>query len=120
MTASHALSQLSYGPIISNIADSHSSKRTFIASTQWLVLGSSFFQSGSSKNALPNCIAIRRNKVMSRDSSKRIDDVRHPESTDLSQVKYELERFFIGGAFDLCEEERFVATLEPECCVVEI
>jgi hypothetical protein len=57
---------------------------------------------------------------MSRHSSKRIDDARHPESADLSQVKYELERFFIGGAFDLCEEERFVATLEPECCVVEI
>src|ERR1044071_6293689 len=27
---------------------------------------------------------------------------------ELSRIKYELERFFLGGAFDLCEDERSV------------
>jgi hypothetical protein len=57
---------------------------------------------------------------MARHSNKDINGPKRQESADLSHIKYELERFFIGGAFDLCEEERFVATLEPECCVVEI
>jgi hypothetical protein len=39
---------------------------------------------------------------------------------DLSRIKYECERFFIGGTFDLCEDDRFVAGLEPECAAVEI
>jgi hypothetical protein len=42
------------------------------------------------------------------------------EIEDLSRIKYELERFFIGGTFDLCEDERLVASLEPECVAVEI
>ena len=42
------------------------------------------------------------------------------KTEDGSRIKYELERFFIGGAFDLCEDERLVARLEPVCCIVEI
>jgi hypothetical protein len=40
--------------------------------------------------------------------------------TDISRIKYELERFFLGGAFVLCEEERRLAEVQAECCVAEI
>lgn len=42
------------------------------------------------------------------------------KTEDLSHMKYELERFFLGGAFDLCEDERLLARLEPTDCAVEI
>jgi len=40
--------------------------------------------------------------------------------TDLSRIKYEAERFLINGAFDLFEEARFLANLEPHCCSTEV
>jgi BMFP domain-containing protein YqiC len=39
---------------------------------------------------------------------------------DMSLVRYELERFLLGGAFELCEDDRRVATVEAECAAVEI
>lgn len=39
---------------------------------------------------------------------------------DLSRLRYEVQQFFIGGAFDLYEDERRIAKLEPDCAAVEI
>jgi hypothetical protein len=39
---------------------------------------------------------------------------------DVSRIKYELERFFLSGAFALCEDERRLGELEPQCCAAEI
>ncbi len=39
---------------------------------------------------------------------------------DAMRIKYETERFFADGAFDLYEDVRFIATLEPQCCEVEV
>jgi hypothetical protein len=39
---------------------------------------------------------------------------------ELSLMRYELQRFFTGEAFDLYEDRRFIARLAPECVAVEI
>lgn len=41
------------------------------------------------------------------------------KSEDLSQMKYELERFFIGGVFKLYEDRRLLAELLGDGCAVE-
>lgn len=59
-------------------------------------------------------------KIVTKRPDKNAKHFNHLEIEDLSRIKYELQRFFIGGAFDLYEDERFVASLEPECAAVEI
>jgi hypothetical protein len=44
----------------------------------------------------------------------------HTVSEDLSRVRYELERFLLGGAFDLCEDSKRIATVERGCAVAEL
>ncbi len=39
---------------------------------------------------------------------------------DFTRIKYEAERYFAGGAFDLYEDERFIATLQASHCALEI
>ena len=38
---------------------------------------------------------------------------------DLSQIKYEFERFLLGGEFDLFEDDRSVARTEPDHITAE-
>jgi hypothetical protein len=45
--------------------------------------------------------------------------VRPAVSVDLSQIKYEIERFFIGGEFDLFEGEAVIGKIEPERAMAE-
>ena len=39
---------------------------------------------------------------------------------DLSRIKYELELFLLGGAFNLYEDERFVASVEPDHSAADV
>jgi hypothetical protein len=39
---------------------------------------------------------------------------------DLSRSRYELEHFMLGGAFDLCEDHKPIATVEAGCAAAEI
>jgi hypothetical protein len=39
---------------------------------------------------------------------------------DLSRIRYELERFLLGGAFELCEDHKPIATVEAGCAAAEI
>jgi hypothetical protein len=39
---------------------------------------------------------------------------------DLSRIRYELERFLLGGQFELCEDLRPIATVEAGCAAAEI
>jgi hypothetical protein len=39
---------------------------------------------------------------------------------DLSRIRYELERFLLGGAFELCEDDRRLASVESDCAAAEI
>ncbi|MFL6215203.1 MAG: hypothetical protein ACJ74J_15070 [Blastocatellia bacterium] len=41
-------------------------------------------------------------------------------SEDLSCMRYELERFLLGGAFELCEDSKRIATVEPGCATAEL
>jgi hypothetical protein len=41
-------------------------------------------------------------------------------SNDLSRVKYELELFMLGGAFDLYEDNRFVASVEAHHAAADV
>ncbi len=59
-------------------------------------------------------------KAVTHRLNKTVNYTKRFTTEDSSRIKYELERFFIGGAFDLCEDERFMARLETEDCVVEI
>lgn len=44
----------------------------------------------------------------------------HAIIEDLSRIRYELERFLLGGAFELCEDLRPNATVEAGCAAAEI
>src|SRR5690349_6617979 len=44
----------------------------------------------------------------------------HTLSEDLSRVRYELERFLLGGAFELCEDHRQTVSVEAGCAVAEL
>jgi hypothetical protein len=39
---------------------------------------------------------------------------------DLSRARYEIELFLVGGAFDLVEDSRFISSVEPDHCSIEI
>jgi hypothetical protein len=39
---------------------------------------------------------------------------------DLSRIKYELELFLLGGAFNLYEDERFIASVEPDHSAADV
>src|SRR5256714_1322880 len=39
---------------------------------------------------------------------------------DLSRIRYELERFLLGGAFELCEDDRRLASVDGNCAAAEI
>jgi len=39
---------------------------------------------------------------------------------DLSRIRYELERFLLSGAFELCEDLRHITTVESGCAAAEI
>src|SRR5581483_12208428 len=39
---------------------------------------------------------------------------------DLSRIRYELERFLLGGAFELREDGRALARVESDCAAAEI
>jgi hypothetical protein len=41
-------------------------------------------------------------------------------ATDLSRARYELELYLLGGQFDLYEDERFIAAVEPACSAAEV
>jgi hypothetical protein len=41
-------------------------------------------------------------------------------TNDSARIKYEAERFFAGGPFELYEDDRFIASIEPSQGVVEI
>src|SRR5947209_6710537 len=43
-----------------------------------------------------------------------------PIVEDLSRIRYELERFMLGGAFELCEDSRHLTTVEAGCAAAEI
>ncbi|MBI3654239.1 MAG: hypothetical protein HY231_24695 [Acidobacteria bacterium] len=44
----------------------------------------------------------------------------HRKTADAAHIKYDLERFLLGGRFDLYEDERLLATLARENCAAEI
>ena len=41
-------------------------------------------------------------------------------SQDLSRAKYDLERFLLGGEFELFEDSRAVGSIQPDSCVAEV
>lgn len=43
----------------------------------------------------------------------------HTAGEDMGRARYELERFLLGGAFELCEDHRHVANVEPGCAAAE-
>jgi hypothetical protein len=48
-----------------------------------------------------------------------VSDCPSPIIDDIGRIRYELELFLLGGAFDLYEDERMVAKVEPNNAVAE-
>lgn len=46
--------------------------------------------------------------------------IRPTTTFDLSEIKYEIERFLLGGEFDLFEDELLIAKADPEHVVAEV
>ena len=44
----------------------------------------------------------------------------HTFVEDLSRMRYELERFLLGGAFELCEDTKPIAAVEAKCAAAEV
>jgi hypothetical protein len=43
-----------------------------------------------------------------------------PAIEDLSRIRYELERFLLDGAFELREDDKRLANIEPDCAAAEM
>jgi hypothetical protein len=63
-------------------------------------------------SSLKNVVTQRTNRNLNYATRLKLEE--------LSLMRYEMQRFFMGEAFDLYEGQRFIARLAPECAAVEI
>jgi hypothetical protein len=51
---------------------------------------------------------------------KQVSDPKTILTEELSRIRYDLELFLMGGEFDLYEDERFIATVQPERAAADL